>query len=149
METFSTFFPGCYRELRARLRTDAVYLHLGAQGCGLVHGYDAEQRSGGGPEEHGHATAGDRAAAKGDHYEPKGDNQGTNVQVEPLREPELPGGGTWWETAGVDEYDGGCVPGHRGYSGPVGADFTDAQTETGESRGREAEDCRTDRSKVN
>lgn len=150
LETFSTFFLGGYGKLRARLRTDAVYLHVGAQGCGLVHGHDAEQRSGGGPEDHGHATAGDRSAAKGDHHEPKGNNQGTDLEVEPLREPELPGGGgTWRQAAGVDEHDGGRVPGHHGHSGPVGTDFTDAQTEAGESRGREAVAREADRSKVN
>ncbi|KAI4832389.1 hypothetical protein KUCAC02_015358, partial [Chaenocephalus aceratus] len=119
---------------RARLRTDAVYLHVGAQGYGLVRGHDAEQRSGGGPEGHGLAAAGDRAAAEGDHHEPEGDNQGTNVQVEPLREPEPPGRGTRREAARGEEHDGGCIPGHHGHPGPAGADFTDAQTETGESR---------------
>lgn len=79
VETFSTFLPSSRGEFRARLRTDAIYLHVGAQGYGPVHGHNAEQRPGGGPEDHGHAAAGDRAAAKGDHYEPKGDNQGTNV----------------------------------------------------------------------
>lgn len=139
METFSTFMPGCCGEFRARFRTDAVYLHVGAQGYGLVHCHDAEQRPGGGPEDHSHAVAGDRAAAKGDHYEPKGDNQGTNVQVEPLREPEPPGSGTWRETAGSEEHDGGCFPGHHGHSGSARTDFTDAETKTGESRGRQAE----------
>lgn len=147
METFSTFLPGCCGEPRARLRTDAVYLHVSAQGYGLVHSYDAKQRPGGRPEEHYHTTAGDRAAAKGDHCEPKGDNQGTNIQVEPLREPEPPcGRRTWRSAAGVEEHDGGCISGHYGYSGPAGTDFTDAQTETGESRGRKAERviCRQD-----
>ena len=144
VETFSTFLPGCCGELRARLRTDAVYLHVGAQGYGLVHGHDAEQRSGGGPEDHGHAAAGDRAAAEGDHYEPKGDNQGTNVQVEPLREPEPPCGGTRREAAGVQEHDGGRVPGHHGHPGPAGTDLTDAQTEAGESRGRRAAEGRAE-----
>lgn len=137
VETFYTFLPGCCAELGTRLRTDAVYLHVGAQGYGLVRGHDAEQRSGGGPEGHGLAAAGDRAAAEGDHHEPEGDNQGTNVQVEPLREPEPPGGGTRREAARGEEHDGGCIPGHHGHPGPAGADFTDAQTETGESRGEE------------
>lgn len=145
METFSTFFPACRGELRARLWTDAVYLHVGAQGYGPVRGHDAEQRAGGGPEDYGHAASRDRAAAERDHTEPKGDDQGTNVQVEPLREPEPPGGGTRWQAAGVEEHDGGCIPGHRGHSDPAGTDFTDAETETGESRGRQAEE----RSKVN
>lgn len=148
METFSTFLSGCCGELRARLRTDAVYLHVGAQGYGLVHGHDAEQRAGGGLEDHGHAAAGDRAAAKGDHYEPKGDNQGTNVQVEPLREPEPPGGWTRRETAGVQEHHGGCIPGHHGHSGPAGTDFTDAETETGEPRGRQAVEGRSSGQKL-
>ncbi len=139
--------PGCCGELRARVRTDAVYLHVGAQGYGLVHCHDAEQRPGGGHEDHGHAATGDGAAAEGDHYEPKGDNQGTNVKVEPLREPEPPGGGTRRETAGVEEHDGGCIPGHRGDSDPAGTDFTDAQTETGESRGRQKGDSSADRVK--
>lgn len=147
VETFSTFLPGCCGEFRARLRTDAVYLHVGAQGYGLVHGHDAEQRAGGGSEDHGDAAAGDRAAAEGDHNEPKGDNQGTNVQAEPLREPKPPRGGTRRETAGVEEHDGGCIPGHHGHSGPAGTDFTDAETETGESRGRRGEESSTDQIK--
>lgn len=84
METFSALLSGRCGERRARLRTDAIYLHVGAQRYGLVHRYDAEQRTGGRPKDHDHTAAGDRAAAKGDHREPKGDNQGTNVQVKPL-----------------------------------------------------------------
>ena len=148
VETFCTLFSGCWGELRARPRTDAVYLHVGAQRYGLVHRHDAKQRAGGRPEDHDHTAAGDRAAAKGDHCESKGDDQGTNVQVDPLRESEPPGGGgSRREAAGVQEHDGGCITGHHGNSGPAGADFTDAQTETGESRGMQAEERSTNQVK--
>lgn len=83
MATFPTFFLG-FGGVNARFRTDPVYLHVCAQGYGLVRGYDAEQRSGGGLEDDSDAIEGDRVTAKGDHHEPKGDNQGTNVQVEPV-----------------------------------------------------------------
>lgn len=130
---------GGFGRLRARLRTDAVYLHVGAQGYGPVH--DAEQRAGGGLEDHGHAAAGDRAAAEGDHHEPEGDNQGAYVQVEPLRESEFPlcfrsCRGTRREEARVEEHHGGCIPGNHGHPGTAGTDFTDAQAETGELGGR-------------
>lgn len=135
VETFSTFLSGCCGQFGARTRTDAIYLYLGAQEYGLMHGFDAEQRAGGGPEDHGHATAGDRAAAKGDHHEPKGDNQGTDVQTQPLRGTDSPRSGTQREATWVQEYDGGCIPGHHGHSGPAWTDFTDAETKTGKPRG--------------
>lgn len=137
METFSPLLPVCCRGLRAGLWTDSVYLHVSSQRRGLVHRGDAEQRTGGRPEDHNHSAAGDRAAAEGDHCEPKGDNQGANVQAEPLRESEPPGGGgTRGEETGGQEHHGGCISGYRRHSGAAGTDFTDAQTETGESGGR-------------
>lgn len=140
METFSTLLPGRSGRFGARLwRTDAVHLYVGAQGYGLVRGHHAKQRSGGGPEEHGHTAAGNRAAAEGDHHEAEGDNHRTHVQAEPLRGSEPPRSGTRREATGLQEHHGGCIPGHHGDPGPAGTDFTDTQTETGEFRGRQVE----------
>lgn len=135
METFSTFLSGCCGQFGARTRTDAVYLHFGAQEYGLMHRVDAEQRAGGGPEDHGHAAAGDGAAAEGDHHETKGDNQGTDFQTQPLRGTVSARGGTRREAAGLQEHDGRRIPGHHGHSGPARTDFTDAETKTGEPGG--------------
>lgn len=147
METFCTFLSG-RGEFGARSRTDTIYLHVGSKGYRSVHGHNAEQRAGGGPEDHGHAAAGDRVATKGDNYEPEGDNQRINVQAEPLRGSEPACGGRRREAAGVEEHDGRRIPGHHGHSGPVGTDFTDAETEIGKSRGMHVEENRT-ASKVN
>ena len=102
--------------------------------------HDAEQRAGGGPEDHGHAAAGDRAAAEGDHHEPEGDHQGTHLQTQPLRGTGAPRGRRQRQAPGPQEHHGRRVPGHHGHAGPAWTHFTDAETKTGKPGGMRADE---------
>lgn len=128
----------------ARLRPDAVHLHVRAEGRGPVRGHAAEQRARRGPEEHGHAAEGDRAAAEGDHHEPEGDYTRADLQTRALRESKRPrawGGARRRrrreeEGAGHQEHHGGCVQGAHGHSNAAVPDSTVPETEVGELGGK-------------
>jgi len=81
LETFDTFWSFSGRD-EPGLRTDPVHLHVRSQGYGHMRRHTAEQRSRGGPQEHGHATARDRAPTEGNDHEPEGNHQGTDFQAD-------------------------------------------------------------------
>lgn len=87
LETFDTFLSFGRRD-EPGLWTDAVHLHVRAQGYGHMRRYTAEQRARGGSQEHGHAAERDGAATEGNDHEPKGNDQGTDFQADKVRKSE-------------------------------------------------------------
>lgn len=135
LEIVFTFF-GTFGGVYARFRTNAVHLHVGAQGYGLVRGHYAEQWPRRGSEDHCHAVERNRTSAKRANHEPKRDDQGTNVQVVSVWESESPGAWSRGQEKRTRQHYGGCITGSVRYTGPTGADVTNPETETGELGGR-------------
>lgn len=129
------FLSGFGEFVSALWRTDAVHLHVRAQGYGHMRSHTAEQCARGGLEDHCHAFAGDRTAAEGNDHEPEGDDQRTHLKVGALRGPERRAGGPQ-ERGWEQEHHGGRVQGPRGHFGTTVTDFTVAKAETRKSGGR-------------
>lgn len=107
-----------------------------------MRGHSAEQRAGGRLEEHRHPAAGDGLAAEGDHHEPKGDHQGTDLEVGPLREPERRrargrAAGGQEERGRHQKHHGGRVEGPRGHFDAALADFAVAEAALRKPGGRQ------------
>lgn len=101
----------------------------------------AEQCTRRGPEEHRDAAAGDSFAAERDDHESKGDDQRTDLEVGPVREPERHR--AWGraargqeERSGDQKHDGGRVARPRGHFDATITDFTVAEAEAGKPGGR-------------
>lgn len=122
-------------------RTDAVHMHVRAQGYGHLRSHFAEQRARRGLEDHRHAAAGDGFAAERDDHEPKRDRQGTDLKVGSMREPERRRA-RGRAARGQEErrwgkkHDGGCIEGPRGHFGATITDFTVAEAEVRKPGGR-------------
>lgn len=137
MEVVFTFV-GTFGGVYARFWTNAIHLHVGSKGYGLVRSHYAKQWSRRGPEDHCHAVTGDGAAAKRGDHEPERYDQGTNGKVDSVRESERARTGSRGseKRAGLQKHYGRCISGSVGHPGSTRADVTNPETETGELRGK-------------
>ncbi|KAA8594496.1 hypothetical protein FQN60_011631 [Etheostoma spectabile] len=115
-ETFSTF-AGCCADLRARLDRRSLF----ARRCQRMdfarpRCKTADRRR---TEDPGHAATGDRATAKGDHYEPKETIRELTSKLSRCESQSLPAAGPGARRPGAKNTMGDVSRAH-GHSGPVG-----------------------------